>query len=320
MAYLHNFLVSALTKEQNINSYVDVCGTHAAFLSLSEVGLGSILHSFHLPFSGHILSLNQIFLLSRASYLVGKNGSVFVPGTISFIAAALKSLSPAGKKLTPMLAISMQGILFNSGIVLLGHNSTGRTFGACVSSLWGFIQPLLIYYFIFGNALFHTLIKIEESFRNWVPMDVPSVWYLCIIAVSIKALLAVGIANFAPKISQSTMTSYTQKLRKARLAKPVKTLPGKQNTKKVAILAARDLCVWPFMACVFLSAVSFLWVEGPSSAWLVWAVLRPLAIGFVLFFAMRILPMEKLATWLEKNNFNGLGKAFQIALTKIKEC
>lgn len=308
-------------KEQAIDkSYVDVCGTYAALLSISEVGLGSILHTFHLPFSGHFLSLNQIFLLSRASCLVGKTGSRFIPGSISFIAAALKSLSPAGKKLTPMLAISMQGILFNLGILLFGHTSAGRIFGASISSLWGFLQPLLIYYCIFGQALFHVFIKIEESFRNWVPMDIPSIWYLCILAVVTKVLASITITTISPKLSPSMMMQYTEKLSAAKLSKkPVQNVQEKRSIRKTAVLAAKDLCVWPFMACVLLSAISFLWVEGPSSSWIVWTVMRPVGIGFVFFFAMRMLPLEKVASWLEKNCFSGFGQAFRIALLKIRD-
>ncbi len=308
--------------DQNVGSHVDVCATFAAFLSASEIGLGSILHTFHIPCSGHFLSLNQIFLLSRASSLVGKNGSVFIPGSISFIAAALKSLSPSGKKLTPMLAISMQGILFNIGIALIGHNAAGRIFGACIASLWGFMQPLLIYYFIFGHALFHTLVQIEESFRSWAPADIPSVWYLCILAVSVKALLAVGIASYASKLSPSAMLVYAQKLQKTRLLRVKKTeslMQKKPSVKKVALLAAKDLCVWPFLACVALSSMSFIWAENSSLSWIVWALLRPCAVGFLFFFAVRMLPMEKVADFLEKKCFSSLGKAFKIALDKIQQ-
>lgn len=302
------------------NSVIDICGTYASLLSISEVGLGSVLHSFNLPFAGHLLSLNQIFLLSRASSSAGKNGSLLLPGSISFIASALKSLSPAGKKLTPMLAITMQGILFNIGIILFGHTAAGRTFGACISSLWGFLQPLLIFYFIFGKALFQTFIKLEEGLRSWVPMDIPSVWYMCIIAVGAKALIAIAISVAAPKLSQSAMHQYTIKLSntgfKTKQSNPIKS----NNTlKNVALLAAKDLCVWPFMACLFLSAISFLWAEGASFSWLIWAVLRPLAIGFIIFFSMRKLPLEKIATWLEGKSFTTLGQAFRIALSKVKQ-
>jgi len=311
--------------DQNTNtvSYVDVCGTYAAFLSASEIGLGSILHTFQIPFAGHFLSLNQIFLLSRASFQVGKQGSIFLPGSISFIAAALKSLSPSGKKLTPMLAIGMQGVLFNTGIALIGHNVVGRIFGACIASLWGFLQPLLIYYFIFGHALFRTLVKIEESFRSWVPMDVPSVWYLCTLAVSVKALLAVAIALYASKLSPSAMLVYAQKLQSARLMKAksirVENQEKNRSVKHVVFLAAKDLCVWPFLACVLLSSISFIWAEGSSFSWIVWTVLRPCAIGFLFFFAVRIVPLEKVGDYLEKRSCSSLGKVFKVALEKIQQ-
>jgi hypothetical protein len=313
-------------KEKKEQSYVDVCGSYAAFLSLSEVGVGSFLHTFHIPFSGHFLSLNQIFLLSRASGLVGKSGSVLIPGSISFIAAALKSLSPSGKKLTPMLAIGMQGLLFNIGIFLFGHSAAGRVFGAAISSLWGFIQPLLIYYCIFGQALFHTFVKLEESFRSWIPMDIPSIWYVCVFVVITKVLISTTLALLAPKTPEHAMELYAKNLAKSNL---VRSKIGKihqsaathvkPQLKNIAFLAIKDLCVLPFIACVLLSTVSFIWVEGAHASWLVLAMLRPIAIGFLFFFAIRMLPMEKVASWLERNHFTSLGQAFRIALTKVRE-
>ena len=311
-------------EEKTKQSYVDVCGTYAAFLSISEVGVGSLLHTFHVPFSGHFLSLNQIFLLSRASSLVGKSGSLLVPGSISFIAAALKSLSPSGKKLTPMLAIGMQGLLYNLGIILFGHNALGRMFGAGASSLWGFLQPLIIYYFIFGQGLFTTFVQLEQSFRSWTPCDVPSIWYLCIVAVVLKVVAAMTLALLAPKTPQHAMEFYAQNLAKAKLGKiPIPScqqdMPHTaKQLQKIAFLAAKDLCVLPFIACILLSTASFFWADGQHTAWLVWAILRPIAIGFLFFFGIRLLPMEKVASWLEKNQYTELGQAFRIALAKIK--
>ncbi len=302
------------------NSDVTVCGTYAALLSVTEVSLGSVLHSFHLPFTGHLLSLNQVFLLSRASCEAKKTGSPFLTGSVSFIAAALKSLSPIGKKLTPMLAISMQGILFNFGILLFGNNATGRIFGASLSSLWGFLQPLLIYYFIFGHALFQTFISIEKGLRTWVPMDIPSIWYVCIFAVGIKVLAAAFIALFSGRLSHSQLLRSIHTLTKSKIAqKPLSATPVKASYTRIAWLACKDLCVWPFAACVFLSTISFLWVEGANSSWIVWTVLRPIAAGFLLFFLIRILPLEKVAHYLENSSFSGLGKAFRVALNKINE-
>jgi hypothetical protein len=73
-------------------------GKKAALLSIVEIGLGSFLHAFSIPFAGHFLSLNQGFILTRAAIETNDRRS---PGIISAVAALLKSLSPAGKKLTP---------------------------------------------------------------------------------------------------------------------------------------------------------------------------------------------------------------------------
>ncbi|MBS0635829.1 MAG: hypothetical protein JSR37_10240 [Verrucomicrobia bacterium] len=300
---------------------VDIVGSHAAMLSVTEVGLGSLLHSLHLPFSGHFLSLNQVFLLSRASAMSGSNGSRFMPGSISFVAAALKSLSPAGKKLTPMLAISTQGFLFNIGIFLFGNSVVGRIIGAAISSLWGFMQPLLLYYCMCGELLVQVIQGIDEFRRAWIPFDLPSVWYFIAALVSLKAALAMTTAYFAPKVSHQLMEKYTSRLSEARLKKkPITAVaPGQDRIKKVAILAAKDLCVWPFFACVTLGSISFWYAEGGISTMVVLNTLRPIAVGFLLFFAMRLLPMEKVAEWLEEKQLSLMGKAFRVALTKVRQ-
>ncbi len=296
---------------------VDIVGAHAALLSITEVGLGSVLHSLHLPFTGHFLSLNQVFLLSRASQMTGNKGSRFMPGSISFVAAALKSLSPAGKKLTPMLAISTQGILFNVGIFLFGHTVVGRMVGAALSSLWGFLQPLLIYYFMCGQML----VQVLQGIDCYMPFNLPSVWYFVAALVSLKMVLAMSTAYFAPKVSNQLMARYTSRLSKASVKKkPISTVePGQGRLKKTAFLAVKDLCVWPFIACVTLGSISFWFAEGGLSTLVVMNTLRPIAIGFLLFFAMRLLPMERVAVWLEKKQLSLMGKAFRIALLKVRQ-
>ncbi|MFP5459829.1 MAG: hypothetical protein ACLGG7_13920, partial [Bacteriovoracia bacterium] len=102
-------------------------GKNAATLSLIEVGLGSLLHGLKLPFSGHVLSLNQSFILTRATLTSGERRDAAV---ISTTAAILKSLSPAGKKLTPMLAIAVQGQLYYLGLLVAGTGVIGQLLGS----------------------------------------------------------------------------------------------------------------------------------------------------------------------------------------------
>ena len=92
---------------------------------------------------------------------------------------------------------------------------------------------------------------------------------------------------------------------------------GTGRVKKIAFLAIKDLCVWPFIACVTLGSISFWFIDGGISTRVVVNILRPIAVGFLIFFAMRLLPMEKVATWLE-NRHQGIGKSFRIALCKVQ--
>jgi hypothetical protein len=144
-----------------------------AFLALTEIGLGSLLHNFKIPFSGHFLSLNQVFILSRAT-IESKNRSA--GAEISGVVAILKTLSPMGKKLTPMLAISMQGVLFSLGTLVFGVNFIGVIVGAILSSLWAFIQPLLLLYLFYGTEAVNIFEFYWREIQKVVSIDSSIVW------------------------------------------------------------------------------------------------------------------------------------------------
>lgn len=142
---------------------LEVVSSYALQLTLMEVGLGSFLHAFHVPFSGFFLSLNQCFVLNRA-LIVAPSASNTVPMTISNTTAILKTLSPYGKRFTPMLAISMQGMLFNLGTIFLGKNLLGRCLGSFFLSLWPLVQPIIVYGIIYGSIF----VSMSESYSQIV--------------------------------------------------------------------------------------------------------------------------------------------------------
>lgn len=79
---------------------------YASVQSMAEVGLGSIVHSLHLPAGGHLLSINQVVCLCLATRR-GRNRISVIRGVIgvSGLVALMKLLSPYGKRFTPMIAI-----------------------------------------------------------------------------------------------------------------------------------------------------------------------------------------------------------------------
>ena len=100
-----------------------ITGFYAGTLSLAEIGLGSLLHGLKIPLTGTFLSINQALFLTRLVKLNRNQPDArTLPFQVSNITALLKSLSPAGKKLLPMLAIASQGLLFTLGTIVFGAN------------------------------------------------------------------------------------------------------------------------------------------------------------------------------------------------------
>ncbi|HEY5235688.1 MAG TPA: hypothetical protein VIJ14_05885 [Rhabdochlamydiaceae bacterium] len=254
-------------------------GIHATALSLSEVGLGSIMHALHIPFAGTLLSLNQIFLLTRSLSLATSRSRTSSPFSISSSAALIKCLAPIGKKLTPMLAICMQGMLYNLGILCFGNTLSGRLTGGVLSSLWSSLQPLLLYWLLFGSSFFQAV----EKFA-WVE----GLFYGLIAGKAIAAFL---IVLFTPSLPAFKFEQYLHKLssiKKSKYLSPVHKQPIKQ--------ALSDLCKPLFLVSLVITSLFLYFSQGISTI-LIWGILRPLGAGFLCFFLMRMLPFE---LWLKR--------------------
>ncbi len=260
-------------------------GIYAALLSLTEIGIGSTLHAFHIPFTGFFLSLNQIALLSHTK------GTKTAPIEISTIAAILKTLSPVGKKLTPMLALTMQGLLFGLGNVI-----GGRILGALLASLWGFIQPVLILTIIFGDNLWIALSKATDQILP-----------LVLFAITIKCLLAVSIAIYAPRIPLRLFERFIRPLS-----------PPQKTTNNIFLGALRDLFKPLFLLSLTFVIVVFYFMDVSQEV-LLWTIFRPLASGYLFFILMRILPLDKLVGFIEKRGETRFTRSLKEAISIIQE-
>lgn len=178
-----------------------------ATLTLSEVGIGTLIHTLHLPLGGHLLSLNQLFILTRLS-LVEPRGSQYIePHSLtlkcSLIGASLKSLSPAGKRLTPMLAIATQGLFFSAGVAT--HTLLKLPFqialilGGLALGSWAVIQPLIVAHIVFGKSYFSGIQKVLNWLTDSLHTDSIHWWTLWIIFLGVKLLLSFLTVQLALK-------------------------------------------------------------------------------------------------------------------------
>jgi hypothetical protein len=178
-----------------------------------------------------------------------------------------------------MLAICAQGVLYNLGILCFGNTLFGRLTGGVLSSIWSSLQPLLLYWLLFGSSFFQA----TEKFA-WVE----SLFYGLIVGKAIAAFL---IVLFTPTLPAFKFEQYLYKLSsitKSKHLSPVHKHPIKQ--------ALSDLCKPLFLVSLVITFLFLYFSQGMSKI-LIWGVLRPLGAGFLCFFLMRVLPFE---LWLKR--------------------
>ncbi len=292
---------------------ISVIAKYAAALSLIEVALGSVLHSFRIPFSGNFLSLNQGFLLCRASLaareLDHRGG---VPYAISNVAAVLKSLAPAGKKLGPMLSLSVQGGLFSLGVFLFGVNGLGLVVGMVLLSFWTFLQPLVTYYLFFGSELFAALNYLFEKTLPYHGLSLGGLGWILAAVVAVKALVAAVLAVLAMGSKGADFQDRLLVMAKERGLKPLAPRAGSPLW-----LALRDLTHPLFLFSLFATGF-FLYFSQHSAGEKIWIMLRPLAIGFCFFYFSRTLTLDRWLSRLHGTRFEGFARACQGALAHLR--
>jgi nucleoside-triphosphatase THEP1 len=112
-----------------------------------EIVAGSILHNFSIPlFAGTILSVLGVVIMVSGFKVFGGKG-IFLRSAL--VCAALKTVSPSHVILSPMIGITLEGLLMETGVFVLGYNMAGLMLGGglAVLSVLGFkfIRLIMIY-------------------------------------------------------------------------------------------------------------------------------------------------------------------------------
>jgi hypothetical protein len=298
---------------------IEIVGHYGATLSLIEVGLGSLLHAFKVPFSGILLSLNQGFILCRAAILSREiPQNLWTTYSISNVAAVLKSLSPAGKKLGPMLSLSMQGLLFNIGILLFGTNPIGLCIGMALLSVWTFLQPLVTYYLFFGKELINAVEYLYEKTLPYHGLKAESLLWIFLGLVVTKMLVAMVLAIIAWRTQGETIygKNYEEGLIKLAREKGAK-ISDERKKGNAAWLAFKDLFRPLFLVSLATTGV-FLYFSQHDYTKIAWYLLRPIAIGFIFFYISRTLTLDRWLMKIENGKLRSFSLGCQTALAKIR--
>lgn len=269
-------------------------------LVLVELGIGSLTHAFHIPFGGHLMSINQGLFMT---YLCKKTKkSALASWNMSTMTSILKSLSPVGNKFGPMLSICMQGNLFSLPIFALGVNLFSLMLGMILLSLWAFIQPFITLYFFFGHNLLDSIAfysqKIERNFM--IDQSKQLTFLACLI--SIKCFFAIILA-WIIHLKSEPVSWFEYRRKQNRWPKAE---PKLITTFQVAKLSLGDL-LSPFFLFPLVLTTIFMFVREPSVVGTILQCLRPIAVGFMFFFLARHPAITFLVKALERRK---IGSSF----------
>jgi len=298
---------------------VDFVGQRAALLSLIEIGLGSFIHGMRIPFGGHALSLYQTYFLTRSS----RDGEKFgvekkAPALISNVAAVLKSLSPAGNKLGPMLSISAQGLLFTLGIRLFGTRLVGYLVGGILMGLWAFVQPLITYLVFFGTDLYRAF---EFFLTRIMPFESRYVllWIGGIVVLKICLSIAVvGLALYGSGAEHLREFESRMLDLGTRLAPSPESMEAPRSRGLILRRALGDLLRLPFLLSLAVT-LAFFWYSQREATQIWIYLLRPVAIAFVFFYFSRSLMLIRLIRKLEGTRFDGWSRSARVALENLRQ-
>ena len=284
----------------------------AAQLSIAEIGLGSIGHGLKIPLTGQILSLNQLGFLLNAVNRDGLGKSATFE--ISSISAILKSFSPAGQKLGPMLSIAMQGFLFWLGIALFGLNIVGQCIGAVLLSLWAFIQPFVTLALVYGLDIEKLTAFYSDKIKDDYEFLALSLVYALVAVILVKVILALAmtvVSCLYKKEIRILSADQAAKYLKLHSVSPQPMSPLKGALKDMTR---------PLFLLSFALMLIFLWQSNGSLGQKIWMGLRPLAFAFVLFYVLRSpWVARKLLEWSHKSPaFNKIYAKTQTAFEIIK--
>ncbi|OYZ22913.1 MAG: hypothetical protein B7Y39_07105 [Bdellovibrio sp. 28-41-41] len=278
------------------NSLKDLEIKSASHLALVEIVAGSVGHGFKIPFTGTLLSYYQLYIC-LGMMIRYKAAAVQVFNT-TVIVALLKTLSPLGKKITPMIAIFMQGFFLWFCTTLLGGSIFGMLLGSILFVSWSIFQIAIGYTLVYGFDFFKMIEFFQKEMNDYTHLNI--YWVFAAYWV-LKIGLAIGLVAYLA-LKNSTEKEWTLEEKKL-TAWRVKILMA-SNVGEGTSSSARALkdLVNPFFLISLIMMGLFHFYQGTAKMDIVWFVCRSLAVAFVLFYLIR-------SPWTKRALFSVFGKS-----------
>ena len=282
-------------------------GAYGAAAGSFEASVGAMLHTAQVPFRGIALSSVQSMVMMYAGDGLGTRGKVI---WVPFISAGIKALSPSGSRLNPMLAISVQGILFTCATGFVGWNVLGIALAGFLIGSWAAAQGVILQLLFVGGDL----VTVYDKILRWIASS------LHLPPLGLLGLLLVWSSLAGLFASAVTVYAYSRRRRiPARLQRLIAhgaTLfaytESKRSWKTIFRQSLHDL-MRPYFWIPIIILMALIAVTGSSMENIFWIAVRASTLALVLFSLARAFDPQSFLKWLRKKGYWGPAYAFRLA-------
>jgi nucleoside-triphosphatase THEP1 len=282
-------------------------GLYGAAAGAIEVGAGSIVHGVQLPLGGLGMATTQAVLLTRAAEGLNERGRV---AWVALLSAGLKSLSPAGQRLGPMLAIAMQGLLYSRALALFGWNRFSVALGGALMGAWAGLQGIAVQWLLLGRALIDAIDVLAGGIAKATGLP----------AAAVGGLLAGWVVLHAGTVALGTALAWRQRQQPLRIEHERFRVPlatrAASSWRDAFRRGAREL-KRPLLWVPLLIVLAVLALAGRPAEHLVYVALRALAIGWLVFALVQRVDLTRLPARLRTLGRWGPALAWQRALRTL---
>jgi hypothetical protein len=171
----------------------------------------------------------------------------------------------------------MQGMLYSIGLIIFGVNYLGLFFSILFSASWAFVQPVLILFILFGTTLKDITIFFIKEFR-FLPIGFEKYLIVTIFGFLIFKIILTFF------ISLKVINLTDEKFKNLELKINFKsTKQKKEESNNQFLNAIRDLFK-PLFIFTYILTILFLLNNQNSYSIKIWMFLRPITIGFIVFY------------------------------------
>ena len=273
-------------------------GVYGAGSGGIEWSIGSWLHAAKFPFVGTVMGSIQASVLALASERIGRKSLTV---WVSLISAGVKALSPAGSRINPTIAITVQGFLFTVGATALRWSRFGIAFGAFMVGVWAALQGFFIQYLLLGKSLE----KAWDAGIHWLAANghfsAPNFWLVA---------LLLAAANGCISAALTLAVTRPQSRYRAKLELMMESPTSKSRSKQGSVF--RDFARPVFwLPLVLVSAI--LLFANETSMNILWMILRATAVVLVVSGVIRAVNMDRVLDWLHRRGHWGPAVALEVA-------